>query len=213
MQGFLAPKRLLAKVGRHKTAAMAHTHTEQEQGQGQASIRQTAAAANCAPAPCARDFRPYPKLEKYAKRLDASYRFTRFKKYASLIGVGFMFWINDLTDKLVISPIRSMETKLDNWFARMLFGSGSPIKASLYIEWANSFTLVLSLLVYCWLLYWAYMDTYVRRAQGQAVLPFHKKLMLLALINGCTYALLTIISRPWLWHLLLLQLHIWLRQL
>ena len=129
------------------------------------------------------------RLEKYEQRLAASQKLERIKKYLSLFGIGFTLWINDLWN-MALKHLEAFEKK---WFYRLshLFGDKPP-NVSPLLEFLNTVSFVIFLAFTAWLVYWAYMDTYVRTAQGESTWTFRNKVFLGVLVNAITYALLRI---------------------
>lgn len=139
-----------------------------------------------------------PDFKKYEKRLDRVYKFARIKKYFSLTGIGFVFWFSNMIERLIISRIRSTERTLEEIRTSKVVKFVAPdipeVRLSPIIELIslqNLIFLILSLIPCCYILYWTYMDTYVRKARGEVVLPFYKKLIFLIAINAIIYLLLT----------------------
>jgi hypothetical protein len=127
------------------------------------------------------------RLEKFERRLAAAREFERLKKYLSLFGIGFALWINDLWNYALVL-LKIGEEKLDNWFFR-LFSDAHP-KVSPVLEFFNTVSFILFLAFSVWLIYWAYMDTYVRTARGERTWSFSKKCLFGALVNTVTYIVL-----------------------
>lgn len=129
------------------------------------------------------------RLEKFERRLAAAREFERLKKYLSLFGIGFALWINDLWN-LALVKLKIAEGRLDNWFFR-LFSDSQP-KISPFLEFFNTVSFILFLVFSAWLIYWAYMDTYVRKARGETTWSFRKKFLIGAVVNTVTYGVLWI---------------------
>lgn len=138
-----------------------------------------------------------PDFKKYEKRLNRVYRFARIKKYLSLTGIGFTIWFSNMIEKIIIFHIRSTERAIEEIGMSSAVKFVAPdmpkVKLSPLIQLMglqSLISLILSLIPCCYILYWTYMDTYVRKARGEVVLPFYKKLIFLILINSITYFLL-----------------------
>lgn len=126
-------------------------------------------------------------LEKYERRLASAREIEQLKKYLSLFGIGFALWLNDLWN-LALVYLKIAEGKLDNWFVR--FFSGPQPQISPLLEFLNTVSFVLFLAFSAWLIYWAYMDTYVRKARGESTWSFRKKVFIGAFVNVVTYLVL-----------------------
>lgn len=129
------------------------------------------------------------RLEKFERRLAGARELERIMKYLSLFGIGFALWINYLWD-LALSELKAREVKFFHWIS-YIFGSSKP-KISPVLEYLNWASLILFLAFSAWLVYWAYMDTYVREAQGKVTWSFRKKLLIGIIVNTVTYGILRI---------------------
>lgn len=77
-----------------------------------------------------------------------------------------------------------------NWFSHILGHSNH--KLSPLLDFLNGASFILFLVFTAWLVYWAYMDTYVREAQGKVTWSFRKKLLVGIIVNTVTYGILWI---------------------
>lgn len=127
------------------------------------------------------------RLEKYERRLASAREFERMKKYLSLFGIGLALWINDLWD-LALVALKEYEGRFIYWVYH-IFKDSKP-KISPVLEYLNWASFILFLAFTAWLVYWAYMDTYVRKAQGKVTWSFRKKLLIGVIVNTVTYGIL-----------------------
>lgn len=72
------------------------------------------------------------RIEKYERRLAVVHRIEKTKKYASLIGIGFALWINDLLD-IVLEKLKVVDQRLDNWFIRLFIDTPPKLHPLLYL--------------------------------------------------------------------------------
>ena len=128
------------------------------------------------------------RVETYERRLEAAHRLGRVKKYLSLCGIGVALWLDYLWG-IALEKVEAGEQMCDNWFMWWLCGSEG-LKISTILNFLNVISFILFMVLSIWLIYWAYMDTYVRRARGENSWPFSKKLAFGACINLCTYVAL-----------------------
>ena len=124
------------------------------------------------------------KLEKFDRRLAAARKFERIMKYLSLFGIGFALWINYLWDL----ALTELETARKSWFVKLFMGSN--LKFLPALKFLNDFYFILFLTFTAWLVYWAYMDTYVQTAHGENTWSFGKKVRYGILVNGITFVAL-----------------------
>ena len=134
------------------------------------------------------------RIEKYERRLAVVHRIEKTKKYASLIGIGFALWVNDLLD-ILLEKLKVADQRLDNWFIRLFIDTPPKLHPLLYLF--NSVMFFLFLVFSIWLVYWAYMDTYVERARGKDVWSFRKKFIFGLIFNVAVYQALSI-TTPYL---------------
>lgn len=137
------------------------------------------------------------RAETYARRLEAAHRLERLKKYLSLCGIGFALWANDLWQSL-FDTLDSNERKLHRsiiWRIYRVFNDLPTQRVSPLLELINSLSFIVFIAFSLWLLYWAYMDTYVRRTRGESTWSFPKKVTVGLLANVFIYFALTKITQ------------------
>jgi hypothetical protein len=136
------------------------------------------------------------RLETYERRLETAHRLGRFKKYLSLCGIGVALWLDDLWS-YALRKVEAGEQMCDNWFMQWLCGSAG-LRVSTILSFLNLVSLMAFSVLSAWLVYWAYMDTYVRKARGENSWSFSKKLVVGACINLCIYGALRLATNPYL---------------
>lgn len=133
-------------------------------------------------------------LETYERRLEAVRRLGRVKKYLSLCGIGVALWLDYLWG-IVLEKVEATELRCDNLLMRLLMRSlcgSSGVKVSTVLKFVNGISFLIFIVFSAWLLYWAYMDTYVRKARGESSWAFSKKVALGAGVNLCIYVSLAL---------------------
>lgn len=128
------------------------------------------------------------RLETYERRLAAAHRIERLKKYLSLTGIGFALWLNDLWN-MALENLKIVDKQLNNWFIRLFIDA--PPKLHPVLDFVDSVMFLLFLVFSTWLIYWAYMDTYVRRAHGEKTWSFPKKFIFGVVVNAVIYSALS----------------------
>lgn len=128
------------------------------------------------------------QLETYERRLAAAHRLGRVAKYLSLCGIGIALWLDYLWG-IALEKVKASEQMCDNWLMWWLCGS-ERLKISAILSFLNGISFFIFIVLSGYLVYWAYMDTFVRRARGEKSWPFSKKLVFGASINLCIYVAL-----------------------
>jgi hypothetical protein len=128
------------------------------------------------------------RLEKYERRLEVAHRLGRVKRYLSLCGIGVALWLDYLWG-IALEKLVATERMCDNWLMRWLCGSEG-LKISTILYFLNGIAFILFIVLSVWLIYWAHMDTYVRKARGENSWTFSKKIAFGTCINLCIYVAL-----------------------
>ncbi len=136
------------------------------------------------------------QLEKYERRLEAAHRIARVAKYLSLCGIGVALWLDHLWG-IALEKVEASEQMCDSWFLSWICGSQGP-RVSTILSFLNLVSFLIFLAFSAWLVYWAHMDTYVRRSRGEDSWPFPKKLLLGACLNLGIYLVLIWATKDWL---------------
>ena len=136
------------------------------------------------------------KYQRLQKIRQGSLLLRRFKRYATLYGVGFFFWLAHLW-QLLLLQLKYIDETTSHWLWRWTIGlfqdePAPKIYPIIYVIDTIGFFVFLLGVVY--VIYWIYADCYCRAVETGKAVSFPKRLAIAVVVNLVTYGVLRLVA-------------------
>lgn len=135
------------------------------------------------------------KYQKLHKVRQGSLSLRRIKRYGTLYGVGFFFWLAHLWQLLLVQ-LKYIDETTSHWLWRWtigLFQDKPPPKIYPIVYVIDTIGFIVFLLGVAYVIYWIHADCYCRSVETQSKVSFKKQLAIAAVVNVVTYGVLRFI--------------------
>ena len=136
------------------------------------------------------------KYQKLQQIRQGSLPLRRAKRYATLYGVGFFFWLTHLW-QLLLLQLKYIDETTSHWLWRWTIGlfqdePAPKIYPIVYAIDLIGFFVFLGSVVY--VTYWIYADCYCRSVETQKPVSSAKQLAIAVVVNLATYGVLRLVA-------------------
>jgi hypothetical protein len=138
------------------------------------------------------------KYQKLQKVQQGSLALRRIRRYTTLYGVGFFFWMTHLWQLLMLR-LKYIDETTSHWLWRWTIGlfQDEPTTKIYPIVYAiDILGLIVFLASVVYVTYWIYADCYCKSVETQKTVSFSKQLAIAVVVNIATYCVLRFILMP-----------------